>query len=183
MSGRLDALVGEVLEVNGAGAAALMAELLRQGRLSEKTAQECVARAWDLVPSPMSVLTRKAWVALFRAAGYTHEFAPAAPPSVPLVLFRGSDEAGQEGLCWSSNLDVALWFALRFDEGWVWRAEASPWRVLAFMAETYEDQFVVDTTGLEMEVVADPEALAAVDVDEVAARLDALVEARHGGTA
>jgi hypothetical protein len=62
--------------------------------------------------------------------------------------------------------------------GWVWRARVESPRLLAFMASTYEDQFVVDTDGLEAEVVAGPGDVAAVDRDALAARLDALVEER-----
>jgi len=174
-----DELVRTVFAVDEPCAAVVMAELLRSGRLAPAVAVEFVARAWDATPWPMAVLPRERWVALFRAAGYTHEFEPAAAPEEPLWLFRGSDEAGAEGMCWTSNLDVALWFAARFDEGWVWRARVEPWRLLAFMAETYEDQHVIDTTDLVLEVVAGPGDVAAVDVDALTDRLDALVERRH----
>jgi hypothetical protein len=170
-------LVEEALELPGGGAGEAAAVLLevfeRLGRLQVEVASRLVPRAWDLCPAPMLVLSRERWVRLFRVAGYTHEFVPAAPPTGVLRLYRGSDERGREGLCWPSNLDVARWLASRYDEGWVWVAVVEPVRLLAFVAAGYEDQFVVDTTGLVAEVLEGPEVVRGLDVDELSLRLDA----------
>lgn len=174
MSAVHDGLVRAALAVDGAPAAVLMDLFERQGRLPDEVAAVCVPRAWDLCAWPMSVLSRERWVRLFEVAGYSHEFVPARRPAEALRLYRGSDAAGGEGLCWSSNPDVARWMAARFEEGWVWSAVVEPSRLLAFMAAGYEDQFVVDTTGLVAEVVEGPPVVAAYDVDELAARLDAV---------
>ncbi len=172
-----DALVALALEVDGAAAAVLLDLFEEIGRLSA-TARELVAPAWDLCSAPMSVLSRERWVRLFRAAGYTHEFAPAQRPTRTLRLYRGSDARGRLGMCWSTNLDVARWFAARQDEGWVWASDVEPWRLLAFMAAGYEDQYVVDTTDLEAVVVERPSTVAAMDPDALVRRLDAVAGAR-----
>lgn len=178
MTAEHDALVELALDVDGPAAAVLMDTLLQRGRLSPAIASRCVARAWDVCGGPMSVLPRDRWVALFESSGYTHEFAPAERPRETLRLYRGSDAAGAEGMCWSTNPDVARWLAVTHDVGWVWVADVEPWRLLAFMAETYEDQFVVDTRGLEATVFERPGVVAGLDVDELANRLDERVGAR-----
>ena len=176
MTAEHDALVELALEVDGPSAAALMDVLLRSGRASQGVLERCVAPAWDLCSWPMAVLPRERWVALFRAAGYTHEHRPAVAPVGPLRLFRGSEAAGELGMCWSTNIDVARWMAAKHDEGWVWSAQVEGWRLLGFMAAGYEDQYVVDTTDLVATVIASPAGVAAIDVDALAARLDAVAD-------
>lgn len=168
------ALVDLALELDAEAAAVLMDRFARDGRLSEEVARRCVAETWDLCPSPMAVLAADRWAELFRTAGYTHEYVPAPAPAETLRLYRGSDAAGEFGMCWSSNPDVARWFAIRYDEGWVWAADVAPWRLLAFMAAVYEDQYVVDTAGLYTEVMEDPAAVRALDIEALTDRLDAL---------
>lgn len=178
MTSEHDALVDLALEVDGPPAAVLMELMDRTGRLSPEVARRCVARAWDLCGAPMLVLPRDRWVALFEAAGYTHEFEPAERPAGTLTLYRGSDAGGGEGMCWSTNPDVARWLASGYPEGWVWVAEVESSRLLAFMAETYEDQFVVDTRGLVSVVFEEPAVVGALDPEVLASRLDALVDER-----
>lgn len=175
MTGEHDALVQLALEVDASAAAVLLDVLHRAGRVSSSVLSCCVPIAWDLCSWPMSVLPAERWVGLFRAAGYTHEFEPAEAPAGPLRLFRGSDAAGELGMCWSTNLDVARWLASAHPEGWVWSAEVEGWRLLAFLAAGYEDQFVVDTTGLATRVVETPVEVAALDREALAERLDAVV--------
>lgn len=162
----------------GGPVAALLAGLLHLGKLRSEEAQLLVPRAWDRVGRPMGLLTREQWVALFRCGGYTHEFEPAERPDRAQRLFRGSDAAGALGMCWSANVDVARWLASGYDDGHVWSAAVEPWRLLAFMATGYEDQFVVDTQGLErqMELVEGPEEIAALDLEELGLRLDAVAD-------
>lgn len=171
------ALVELALDVDPAAAAVLLDDLERMGhRVGDSALTRLVPRVWDLCSWPMGTLPRERWVALFRDAGYSHDFEPAERPAGALRLFRGSDAAGAEGMCWSTNLDVARWLALPYDEGWVYEAAVEPERLLAFVAPVYEDQFVVDTTGLEISVLEEPAQVAAIDVDALAERLDRLVE-------
>lgn len=158
-------------------AAAVLLDLLdRDSMLSPEVALELVPIVWDLCAAPMSVLSVDAWVRLFERAGYTHDREVAPRPTEPMRLYRGSDRGGELGMCWSSNLDVARWLAIRRHRGRVWSAVVEPWRMLAFVAPVYEDQYVVDTRGLETELLEGPEVVAAIDPNELVARLDALVE-------
>lgn len=164
-------------DAGDAPAAAVLLDLLeRDMLLTPAVAVELVPQVWDRCSAPMRVLDVSGWVAMFRCAGYTHEFVPAELPAKTLRLYRGSDASGELGMCWSSNVDVARWVASKYDEGWVWVADVEPPRLLAFMAATYEDQFVVDTTGLAPVVFEHPGQVAAIDPEELAGRLDALVE-------
>ena len=171
-----DALVELALELSGEAAAVLLDVFMRTGRVSQVILERCVAPAWDWCGAPMTVLTRERWIALFEAAGYTHEHQPGEPPVDPVRLYRGSDRPGEFGMCWSLNIDVARWLAASYADGWVWTAEVEPWRLLAFMAAGYEDQYGVDTTGLETTVLESPEVVAAIDRDELARRLDAVAD-------
>jgi hypothetical protein len=178
---RPQAVLEAALAVDGVSCAAQLDLFEREGWLSEDAAGWFVARAWDLCGHPMQVLPRERWVALFRLAGYTHEFVPAPRPVEAVRLFRGSDEAGAEGMSWSSRLDVARWFAVQRAGGRVWSAVVEPWRLLAFMAGVSEDQTVVDTAGLVAEVVEGPEVVSAFDEVVVAERLDWWQSVRAGG--
>lgn len=160
------------LAVDGVACAAQLDLFEREGWLTGELATYFVARAWDLCGHPMQVLARERWVSLFRLGGYTHEFEPAPRPVDPVRLFRGSDEAGAEGLSWSRSVDVARWFAVQRREGRVFSALVEPWRLLAFMAGGCEDQAVVDTEGLAVEVVEGPEVVSALDEQVLAERLD-----------
>lgn len=159
--------------LDGPAVAVELDRLRLVGDLPRGVAVEFVAEAWDLCPWPMSVLTRASWVALFGVAGYTRELVPAPRPRVALRLFRGSDPAGVEGLCWSESRDVARWMAGRFAVGVVWSAVVEPWRLLAYLDEGWEQQHVVDTTGLQVEVVDGPGVVAGLDREALVAGLDA----------
>lgn len=169
--------------LDGPGVARRLDAWHRIGVLSQELAAEFVAEAWDLCAWPMSVLPRARWVALFRFAGYTHEFRLASPPTETLRLYRGSDPRGREGLCWSTSVDVARYMALRFPVGMVWVAEVEPGRLLAYLDEGFERQFVVDTTGLAVDVWESPAEVVALDEVELLLRLDRPASSACGGVA
>ena len=158
-------------------AAAVVLDLMeRDAMLSPELALELVPSVWDRCGAPMLVLSVASWVGLFRRAGYTHDFEPAPQPTEPVRLYRGSDPAGELGMCWSTNPDVARWLASRFPDGRVWSAVVEPERLLAFVAPLYEDQYVVDTTWLRPVLFEGPDVVAALDLDGLFERLDLMVE-------
>lgn len=62
-----------------------------------------------------------------------------------------------DGLSWTENLSTAIWFASRFntdkDKGYIQKAVIDKSRALAYFNTRDEDELVVDTTGLQYEIL------------------------------
>ena len=103
----------------------------------------------------------------FRRSGYTSNAAMigdpeiAAPPTEPMVIYRGTDspllDAGL-GLSWTPDRDTAEGIALGFKEawssdydatpGWVWSATVDPENVLGWFREPGLDEILIDAQYL-----------------------------------
>jgi len=71
-----------------------------------------------------------------------------------ITVYRGvSKGRNPMGLSWTDDYDKAIWFANRFGKGFVQKAEISPKRILAYINSRDEKEIVIDTTGLEVEII------------------------------
>ena len=110
-----------------------------------------VADVWSAAEYPQSHLPVRDWCALFRLADYPK-------PDGPMTLYRGSTPGRARGMAWTTDADMARWFASRMRgtnprPAHVYTVNASPESVLAIMDEA-------DPHGRgEHEVVVDPRLL------------------------
>lgn len=174
MRGFVERLVRELAErcPGGASLAIILGLLDDEGLLTTELARAFVARAFDSCSHPSEVLGREQWVGMFKLAGFTREWSSAKRPTESRRLFRGSGPAGIYGLCWSSEIGVARYFASRQQGGVVVVALVSPERQLAELAVGWEEQVVVDTTGLAVEVLEDAVELGRFSLDELRGWMD-----------
>ncbi|WP_329064920.1 hypothetical protein [Amycolatopsis sp. NBC_01480] len=99
------------------------------------------------------------WCELFSSAGFARDGVITDPPAEPMTLFRGCTSEGRFGMAWTGTRSVAEKFASgellgRPDKGLVYTAVVEPWRILAHLNGRNEDEFVIDTDGLEPTAVA-----------------------------
>lgn len=75
-----------------------------------------------------------------------------------ITVYRGIMPGhNPDGLSWTENLSTANWFASRFntdsDKGYIQKAVIDKSRALAYFNIRGEDELVVDTTGLQYEIL------------------------------
>ena len=75
-----------------------------------------------------------------------------------ITVYRGIMPGhNPDGLSWTENLSTANWFASRFntdiDKGYIQKAVIDKSRALAYFNTRGEDELVVDTTGLQYEIL------------------------------
>lgn len=98
---------------------------------------------------PEFTLDRGSWISLFRRIGYTFNGEPAAPPTEPRTLWRGTSPGYSDNLSWTPDRSVAVTFAAR-PGAVLYRTEVPPARVLAVLNdERYEPQWIVSVAGLD----------------------------------
>lgn len=142
---------------------ALLWSWRRSGRLSVDDLRLVIITAWMLAERPAERLGVAAWVELFREAGFVCEDdEEAAPPTEPLVVYRGASWAGRRGMSWTTNLSVAAEFAERWVDdtvGHVFQTTVPPEAVLAFIG--------IEESRDECEVVVDPKLLLPIEKDSI----------------
>ncbi|WP_253022805.1 hypothetical protein [Aeromicrobium sp. CnD17-E] len=148
----------------------LLDEIHRRGALGE-AARALVPRAFDSCPRPSEVLEVEAWVSLFRASGFSRDWRPAPRPDGARRLFRGATPAGVAGMCWSTDVAVARWYAAKRPGGMVVSAEVEPERQLAELGLDWERLVVVDPIGLDVEVIEPRVELLVAEREALARRL------------
>lgn len=144
------------IELNDHCIAADMSRMLARAELPRAWATECVPYAWRWSNHPLADLDQDGWIELFRYAGYTHNFEPAALPTEQTVrLWRGS--AHPDRMSWTTNRKRAQGFAIRNagmdrdadggeHEPQVWLAVVESTRLLAYVS--FEQEYVIDPRGL-----------------------------------
>lgn len=134
---------------------ALLFDLHYSHLLTGEAATTNVARAWSSAEFPQRCLDWDTWSDLFDLAGYTVDGVRAVKPTEPIRLYRGAPEEGRGGAAWSADPEVARRFAewIRGRRpGVVWTALVEPWRLLCLITGRQEDEYVVDTEGLVIEL-------------------------------
>lgn len=95
-------------------AQALSVELLRRidaNDLPVPVAAACVSHAWiRAAPRPLRIVPEEEWRRLWAAAGFCVDGRPAAPPTEPLLLFRGAPEAQARRWCWTDDPRIGVMY-------------------------------------------------------------------------
>lgn len=131
------------------------------GKLTRPALRECLADAWVADEYPIQHVGKANALRLFRAAGWMSDSTgdvndPAAPvqPTIPLRLYRGCLPKWYKGISWTADPTRAEWFAKRFNQpGRVYTLVVPPGRMMANFNTRGEAEFVVQTWGMEPEVV------------------------------
>ncbi len=130
----------------------LMHDLYYMRRISTETLTAVICEVWSDAEYPQSWLGRDGWVDFFRLAGYTRDGVPATPPDT-ITLYRGCPPSRTRGMSWSSSIEQARWFAERArfaTPGNVYTATVTGEQLLAEITIGGEDEFVVDTRGIQV---------------------------------
>lgn len=87
-------------------------------------------------------LRARDWLRMFRYCGFVSD--GPSPPAGPLTVYRGAAPVWRKtGPAWTTDLDVACWFANRHPEGAVWRAVVEPRHVLGLLDDSDEHEVIV----------------------------------------
>jgi hypothetical protein len=124
------------------------------------------------------------WVELFETAGFITDTPGYVRPTAPLAIYRGTRLGGERGWSWSTDRDVAAWFARRSHDfgtpAVLLSATIAPEYVLGAFNGRDEAEVLIDLDGLEWSEVqiidaASEEVRAGFDRRNVtsAARLEA----------
>jgi len=129
--------------------------------VSVKDFSSLLADAWITSENPnqdvnVSVATLASWFkhadkeTLMCAEDY--EVYKALPETI--TVYRGITPGhNPKGLSWTQNLKTAQWFANRFGKGYIQKATINKSQALAYFNTRNEDEIVVDTRGLEFEII------------------------------
>ena len=129
----------------------MLHEAWSSGRLARDDLRRVVTSVWQGAEWPTAHLGVAAWVALFRECGFVSDDSRSAPVE-PLEAYRGTSWGRRRGMSWTTNLEVARWFAGRYGrDAHVFRAEVPPGAVLALIG--------MEGGRNEHEVVVDPSLL------------------------
>lgn len=70
-------------------------------------------------------------------------------PQEPITVFRGTLPQWHRGMSWTRSMDIAVWFAKRFDRnGSVYECTAPPDAVLAMLDDRGEQEVILDPEPL-----------------------------------
>lgn len=145
-----------------------MIELLLADMVPDDLLPGLLPHAWAFSTHyPSAYADMDTYVALFRRAGFVTDFLEVIPPKSPLTIYRGVPHARDEGtraIAWTSDLNVARYFAHRLDhladpeifgedvrqvEPTIWKATVPPEGVLALFYGQNEIEVVVDPGSLQ----------------------------------
>lgn len=146
----LSRLIGLAGRVNGPD---FLAEALVDGKVTNDTVTALVGEVWSSAEYPDRELDHDTWRWLFDVAGFTVDGQPAARPTEPMTLYRGSVPERRTDWSWSRDRSVAERFAAGVRgraPGRLWVCEVPPEAMLAVNTERDEDEIVVDTRGLQI---------------------------------
>lgn len=121
--------------------------LWTEGHVDQARLVSLLIPAWQGPTQPRLALRQRAWLAMFKAAGFIGFDATTGraipPPLTTLTIFRGASERGRHGMSWTQDLEIARDFAARY-EGSVFRAAIDPRAVLAVLVDIAESEVVVN---------------------------------------
>lgn len=127
---------------------------------------------------PQRDLAERAWLKMFRAAGYTDNGLPAHRPTEPVRLYRGSAEFDRNNWHWTRNPAIAAAFAWwkQYEDGHIWTTVAPPQALLCRfdliqspvclradrpIGADWLDEWAINTDGLDVRRATDVRADAA----------------------
>lgn len=126
---------------------------------------ETLLNWWDdgnISASLMPRLLREMWIdseepqiyqdeliPIFRELGFITDEEHDAPTE-SITVFRGTLPEWVEGMSWTRSMDIAVWFAQRFDrKGVVYTCEAEPTDILAMFDGRGEQEVVLDPSTIK----------------------------------
>ena len=118
-----------------------------------------VGSVWCDADYPERYLPRSEWRDLFSISGYTEDSIATARPPGPLRLYRGAVEEHHDGWSWTDDVEVARTYASGEHYGrglgWLWTAVVDPERLLCRNSFRDESEYVVETTGLAIDLMVE----------------------------
>ncbi|MEU9044508.1 MULTISPECIES: hypothetical protein [unclassified Kitasatospora] len=113
-----------------------------------------IGHAWSAAEFPDRSLPRESWRQMFRAAGYTRDGVPAPLPPGPVELWRGSVPVRRRDWSWTATRAVAQRYAdgavAGRPPGRLYRVVAPTGALLSHSTSCNEDEYVIDTRGLQI---------------------------------
>ncbi|SMF64527.1 hypothetical protein [Streptomyces sp. Amel2xC10] len=132
-------------------------QLLVADRLTTAELDYLIGGIWSGAEFPDRHLDRDTWRWLFKVAGFTIDGTSAERPAEPIVLWRGSVPERRTDWSWSTNRSIAEGYAngtaARRPTGRLYTVLAPPESLLCANNCRGEDEIVVDTRGLQIEVL------------------------------
>ncbi|WP_222438754.1 hypothetical protein [Rhodococcus sp. BP22] len=114
--------------------------------------------AWGMFDFPEMVMEKRHWVELFGRTGYISNGHRSLRPTEGMTLYRGCVESQKFGMSWTSIKEKAERFAPSPFNGChceqVFSASVEPERLYAYLNDSGEDTYVIETEGLAIERVA-----------------------------
>lgn len=137
------------------------------GRLSPDELNWLLARWWQ--KRFASAMDRQQLVAMFQMAGFVSDrnahdrhapaISPVDPPTQPMEVFRGAATNQPLGFSWTTNFDVAAFFACRNSRGSgdiptaVFRTMAQPSSILGLIDLNEESEVIVNPFAIDEKAV------------------------------
>ena len=127
---------------------------LSQQQLNQLLASEWTDGGW---PADMKLGTRRL-VRMFRDAGFVTDTEGVVPPTEPMTLYRGAGVHNVRGLAWSTNEEVAIWFARRLHRFMpetypcLYTVTMPPHHILGRFLDRDEDEVIVNALALRCRV-------------------------------
>ena len=104
----------------------------REGNITDLELAEILLNVWTLCEFPSIMLHPEVWVEMFEATGFITD-GPEMPTEA-LVIYRGCAIGQEDGMSWTTNENLAHWFAKRFASAFpsvVLKLEVEPSHILA----------------------------------------------------
>lgn len=144
-------LPGWLVWVGRTNAPALVYDLIDSDLIRDKAM--ALASAWSAAELPEDSIDNFWWIAEFRSAGFAVDGELADVPTGGMKLYRGCTETTVCRMAWSSDIDVAKFFAARHvangRRAGVWSVEAQPDLLLANINDREEAEWLLDSEKLE----------------------------------
>lgn len=121
--------------------------------LTRRTLRELVPLVWSVAEWPIKSIGERAWVSMFKEAGFVSDTPSETQPASPLTIYRGAPRwKGPRGMSWSLDVERARFFARRIailEPANVYRATVPPGAVLAILNDRNEQEVVVNPNMLQ----------------------------------
>lgn len=122
------------------------------GMLGSTELNALIALVWSLAEFPEESIGRRAWLPMFRKAGFVTDVGGVERPGSALQVFRGTTWGRRRRMAWTSDVGKALWFARRTSlfglSGVLVGAVAPPDGILGIFHDRSESEVVVDPASL-----------------------------------
>lgn len=154
----LDAFRERLLLVGHYDAPRLLMECVSARVIEASTVTATIGAIWAAIRFPDRALERDQWRHLFGVAGYTIDGQAAQRPVEAIRVYRGSVSARRSDWSWTDSKRIATEFArgsYRTPPGSLWTTLAPAGNILCRNTGRTESEYVIDTEGLDIQLVAE----------------------------